>query len=56
MKALLSLMKNSGAGEHLVLCLGSMLELGELCEAEHTALLQFVKEAFPSARVITIGR
>lgn len=56
MKALLSLMKNSGTGENLVLCLGSMLELGALCCAEHTALLQFVKEAFPSARVITIGR
>ena len=56
MKALLTLMKNSHSGENLVLCLGSMLELGERCEAEHTAILQFVKEAFPAARVITIGR
>ena len=55
MRALVELLKNSVTPENLILCLGSMRELGTNCRQEHEQLLVLVHAALPGVRLITIG-
>ena len=56
MKAVLSALAESETSDRIILVLGTMRELGELSDSAHHEILNFARNLFPRALIITVGQ